>query len=454
VSASSRRRKEAEAEALTPSTPKLAIPFVRFELRCGAVLVVSPRPSAPIVSIHIHVRGGPALDPPRRNGMAFLAGALADQGTKRRSEEEIAAALEPEGGEIAGDAGGLSGSIVNERWEMLVDLLAEILTSANYPAPEVARQKQRLLDRLVVEKDDPRVQGGLLFRKLVYGDHWLGRASRGTLESLPRIDARSLRAFRESNWVGRRAVIAVCGDVVPESVRRRFDRVLAKWEPGEPYVPSTPSFPPVARRVDAFTAKRQQVHLYVGHLGIARNDPDYAALVLMDHVLGTGPGFTNRISRRLRDELGLAYSVSANIHASAGLLPGTFTAYIGTSPQHLATAAAGFVEEIRRVQTELVGKDELEVAKSYLIGSFPLGFERASRRASYLVSAELHKFAPDHLERLLAEFAAVSAEDVRRVARAHLFPDGSCIAAAGPIGRAELVKKVSPRPGRARATRR
>jgi len=150
-------------------------------------------------------------------------------------------------------------------------------------------------------------------------------------------------------------------------------------------------------------------------------------------VLGTGPGFTNRISRRLRDELGLAYAVSANIHASAGLLPGTFTAYIGTSPQHLRTATQGFLREIRRIQGELVGEEELELAKSYLLGSFPLGFERASQRASYLVSAELHGFPEDHLDRLLAQFAAVRAEDVRRAARAHLFPDASCLVAAGPV---------------------
>jgi zinc protease len=163
----------------------------------------------------------------------------------------------------------------------------------------------------------------------------------------------------------------------------------------------------------------------------------------MDHVLGTGPGFTNRISRKLRDEMGLAYSVSASIHASAGLLPGLFTAYIGTSPEHLATAARGFLEEIRRIQTELVGKEELEVAKSYLLGSFPLGFERAARRASYLISAELHGFPENHLEQLLAEFGAVTAAEVRRVARAHLFPDSSCIAAAGPVKRGELARKLA-----------
>lgn len=422
--------------------PKLSIPIQRFELTCGAVLLVSPRSSAPIAAVQIHVRGGSSRDPAGREGTAFLTGALADQGTARFDEEEIVALLEPEGGEIAGDAGGLSGAIVNERWELLLEMLVEMMTSATYPAEEVARQKQRLLDRLLVERDDPRVQGGLLFRKLVYGNHWLGRAARGSLESLTKITPKQLVEFRKANWIGRRTVIAVSGDVEGAAVKRVLEKLLKKWSPGARVVPGPPKFPPVARRVGVFTAPRQQVHVYMGHLGIARNDPDYAALVVMDHVLGTGPGFTNRVSRKLRDELGLAYSVSANIHGSAGLLPGMFTAYIGTSPEHVGTAVKGFVGEIRRMQKELVGKAELDVAKSYLIGSFPLGFERSSRRASYLVSAEVHGFPQDHLERLLEQFAAVTAGDVRRVARKHLFPDESCIAAAGPVKKSDLAKVI------------
>ena len=424
------------------SVPKLSIPIQRYELSCGAVLLVSPRPSAPIAAVQIHVRGGSSRDPAGREGTAFLTGALADQGTARFDEAELVALLEPEGGEVAGDAGGLSGAIVNERWELLLEMLVEMLTSARYPEKEVARQKQRLLDRLLVERDDPRVQGGLLFRKLVYGDHWLGRAGRGTLESLPRITPKHLVEFRKANWIGRRTVIAVSGDVDALAVKRVLEKLLAKWPAGERALPEPPRFPPVARRVGVFTAPRQQVHVYLGHLGIARSDPDYAALVVMDHVLGTGPGFTNRMSRRLRDELGLAYSVSANIHGSAGLLPGMFTAYIGTSPEHVGTAVRGFVSEIRRLQKQLVEKSELEVAKSYLIGSFPLGFERSSRRASYLVSAEVHGFPEDHLDQLLAQFAAVTAKDVRRVARAHLFPDGSCVAAAGPLQASTLAKAI------------
>jgi zinc protease len=162
----------------------------------------------------------------------------------------------------------------------------------------------------------------------------------------------------------------------------------------------------------------------------------------MDHVLGTGPGFTNRIARTLRDEQGLAYTVHASIHSSAGVLPGTFCAYIGTSPDKVRTAIDGMRREMRRMQDEPVGTEELETAKSYLLGSLALNFQRASRRAGFMVSMERHKLPADILARLPVEYAAVTPADVQRVAREHLFPDACCVAAAGPLGKRELAAMV------------
>ena len=203
------------------------------------------------------------------------------------------------------------------------------------------------------------------------------------------------------------------------------------------------ALPPRKVRLDTFRRQREQVHVYMGHLGVRRKDPDWASLAVMDHVLGTGPGFTNRLGRRLRDELGLAYSVSADIHSSAGVHPGTFTAYIGTSPENLGTALGGFHEEICRIRDEPIEAEELEIARSYLLGSFVLGFERASRRASFLVAAEAQGLPDDELERLPKAFAAVTVEDVQRVARTHLFPDSCCLSVAGPVTRSQ-VRAVLP----------
>lgn len=424
--------------------PTLKIPSERFELSCGATLLVSHRAGAPVAAIDAHVRGGPSLDSEGFEGTAFLTGGLTDQGTRTHGEEQIAALLEPHGGDIQGESSGLAGSIVDEAWKVLARLVCEMLQSPTFPVEKVRRQKARLLQRLQNEAADPRHLGAMGFRELIYGDHWLGRPAYGTLESVARIEPKHLRAHHREHWVASRGVIAYCGGAEPEEVRRFFERSLRGWRRGKPLERREIEFPAPRVAVRAVRADRKQVHLYLGHLGIRRADPDYPALVVLDHVLGQGPGFTDRISRRLRDELGLAYSVSAGISGSAGLTPGTFMAYIGTSPEHVATALHHFRAEVRRMQDELVPEEELRIAKDYLVGSFSMGFERAGRRAGYLVSAEVHDLPADNLERLPRLFEAVTPEEIRRVARAHLFPDRCALSAAGPVKLAELRRALAP----------
>ena len=422
--------------------PTVSIPYQRFELSCGATLLVHRREGAPIAAVDAHVRGGPSLDPEGFEGTAWLTGGLADQGTKRRDEEEIAGLLEPHGGEIQGESTGLGGSIVGSAWKVLSGLLCEMLTEPTFPVAKVRRQKERLLRRLHNEEADPRRQGALAFRRMIYGDHWLGRPSYGSAESVRAIEARHLRAHHRKNWVGSRGVIGFCGDVEPEEVRAFFERRLSSWKRGVLLPRRESEFPAPRARLQVLRAKRKQVHVYLGHLGIRRSDPDYSTLVVLDHVLGQGPGFTDRISRRLRDELGLAYSVSAGISGSAGLSPGTFTAYIGTSPEHVTTAIDHFLVELHRIRDELVPDDELRMAKDYLTGSFSMGFERATRRAGFLVTSEIHQLPSDTLQRLPLEFEAVTAEDIQRVAREHLFPGRCSVSAAGPVKAADLRRSV------------
>ncbi|MEM7310116.1 MAG: pitrilysin family protein [Planctomycetota bacterium] len=447
----------AAARRAALAVPDLAVR--RFELPCGAGVVVSPRAGAPVFSAEVHVRGGHSLDPAGREGTAYLSGGLLDQGTERRDEQEIVGLLEPAGGQISGSAWGLTGSIAGADWKLLLDLLCEMTISPTYPKDRVDLHRGRLLDRLRVESDDPRTRAVWLFRQLVYGAHWLGRPEYGELESVERIRRSHLASFHKKNWCGVRTLVTTCGDVDPEEVRRHLRRRLSGWKRGVDLDLIPWEEPAASSRVGAYFADRQQVHVYLGHLGVRRSDPDYPALVVLDHILGTGPGFTSRITRKLRDELGLAYSVSAAITPSASVFPGTFTAYIGTSPEHVETAIQGFLAEIHRIRDELVSPDELELARGYLLGSFALGFERASRRTRYLVYAERNRLPDRHLDELLAAFAEVTAEDVQRAAQKHLLPERCCVAAAGPIREEELERivqraLVKPRPKSRRTARR
>jgi zinc protease len=176
---------------------------------------------------------------------------------------------------------------------------------------------------------------------------------------------------------------------------------------------------------------REQVHVFLGHPGIRRMHPDYYVLSVMDHILGTGPGFTSRCARKLRDEMGLCYSVTAGITPSAGEEPGTFTAYIGTSPEHRQAAIDGFLDEIRRIRTTLPGEAELQDVKDYLTGSFVFGLERNSNLAAYAVRAKRFDLGFDYLHRYPELIAGITGEQVRAAAEQHLHPESMIAISAG-----------------------
>ena len=118
--------------------PKLDVR--KFELACGAKLLVSARPGAPVCAIQFHLRGGLADAPAGAEGTANLVGMLADQGTSKHDEEGLAALLEPAGGEVRGDAFGVAGTIVGTQWKLLARTMSEIVTDARYPVREAERR--------------------------------------------------------------------------------------------------------------------------------------------------------------------------------------------------------------------------------------------------------------------------------------------------------------------------
>jgi zinc protease len=438
--------------ALTePSSLRLSIPSIEFELSCGARLIVSPRAKAAVTSLVVSIEGGARLDPVGREGTAQLAGSLAVEGTERHSESELAAILEPLGGSLVGDASGLSASAAavgtpespDANWRTLLDLAAEVLVRPTYPIERFERRKSIALERLRVDEADPRVQVGRLFNTLMYGNgrdgtSGIGRPRRGTFESVSGIERDDLVRWHAETWVASRTIIGICGDLEPEAVRDHLESALAGWRTGVAAPPIDDRFPPRTTRIATFRAEREQVQLLAGHLGIRRLDPRYAACVVMDHVLGTGPGFTDRISKRLRDEEGLAYSVSATTAASAGRVEGVFQASIATSPDKVAAALAGFVEEMERIRTEPVTPDELHLVKQYLSGSFAMGFEKTSRRASQVVTAARLGLPEGHLDQLLDDLLNVDAEAVLACAHDVLDPRALSVAVAGPLDEATV----------------
>jgi zinc protease len=184
----------------------------------------------------------------------------------------------------------------------------------------------------------------------------------------------------------------------------------------------------------------------MGHAGIRRSNPDYYKLLVLDYVLGTGPGFTDRLSSRLRDREGLAYTVSATVAASADREPGLFTCYIGTDRENFARVKAEFLQELNRIRDQKPGAREVEDAKSYLLGSLLLQFTTDAGIAGQLLSIERHHLGPHYLEDYRKAVSAVTPEDVQAVARKYLDPRRMVLVAAGPVDAQGKPLEPSPLP--------
>ncbi|GAB4144366.1 MAG: hypothetical protein Fur0037_12150 [Planctomycetota bacterium] len=392
--------------------------------------VQNPNVATFACAVSLDVRAG---DEPRdKAGLVNLVGECLDEGTSGKSALELAEAAESIGGALEGNQRGGSIHCPAEHRKAGMELLFEIVSDPAFPAREVERVKGEIRVEIRIENEDPRTVARRRFSKEVYGRHPLGRPPQGTTESVARIRPRDLRQWHRAFFAPANGYVAAAGPEDPGRMLDLMSRIFGRLKGEAPSHGPIPAIPWPSRPRDVHVPmKREQVHVFVGHRGIRRTDPDYYALSVMDHVLGTGPGFTSRCARRLRDEQGLCYSVAAGITPSAGEEPGTFTAYIGTSPEHREAAIAGFLEEIDRIRETLAEPDEVEAVKDYLTGSFVFGLERNINLAAYAIRARRFDLGFDHVRRYPDLVRAVTAEQVREVARRHLVPSAMIRVSAG-----------------------
>jgi zinc protease len=368
----------------------------------------------------------------KQAGLAHLVGECLDEGTAKNTSLEIADQLDRLGATLEVNAAGAGVHCPAEASRKAVGLLAEVVFDASFPAREMRRVQQEVLAEIQADTEDPRTVASLRFRKQVYGRHPYGRPARGTLRTVASYDPPTLRKFHRRLFVPDRGYAAACGPDEVEKTLDMLERCLAKRRGTRPArkQPAPPAMPAEASDLH-LSMKREQVHVFLGHPGIRRSDPDFYALSVMDHILGTGPGFTSRISRKLRDEMGLCYSVDAAITTSAREEPGCFAAYIGTSPEHRQRAIDGFLAEMRRIRDTLPTKQELADVQEYLTGSFVWQLERNAALARYAIRAKLYDLGFDYIDRYPKLIRSVTRDDVRRVAREHLDPDRVVVVSAG-----------------------
>jgi zinc protease len=404
----------------------------RSVLSNGIVLLSSEQKTLPIISIEILLAAGSRYDQPDQEGIANLTARLLTYGTTKRSALEISDTLDFIGASLSASSGddvaSVNLNVLKKDLSTGLELLADILTSAAFPDQEIERQKQSVLAGIKAREDSPGDIAQKRFAAALYPGSPYGRPVEGNEASVKSIPRESLRNFYERYYRPNRAIIAVVGDISHEEISRELEQYLRSWKPGEaaprPLVPNDIGGAQTIRVNKELT----QANIILGHNGVAREDPDYYAVQVMNYILGGG-GFSSRAMDSIRNQRGLAYSVYS--YFSGDRSRGMFQFVMQTKNETAQEAIRIAREEMIRMRQELVTDQELSDAKDYLIGSFPLRLDTNRRVASFLTQVEYYQLGLDYPERYPGLIRSVTREDVARVAKKYLDPDRLIVVIVG-----------------------
>ena len=419
-------------EPPSPLEPRpVSFPEVgRDTLENGLELVVVEDREQPVVSVRLYTPAGAVAEPDVMTGVAGLTASTLDQGTDSRSAEEIASTVEGAGASLStgasDDYGYAATSVLTERLPAVLDVFADVVRNPTFPEDEVANQKKRTKSSLQSELSQPGALASRRFRSLIYGPHPYGEDPRpGDIEGIERGD---LVDFHRRRYTPHGSLLVFAGDIGLEEAREVARDRFGDWtgpEVGDGDLPRPAGSDSLTIHL-VHRPGSSQSSIRVGHLG-----PEGAggrhALDVMNRILGGGPA--SRLFLVLREEKGWTYGASSRFTEPRDR--GYFAVSADVRPAVTDSTLREMLHQLRRIRSETVPEEELEDAKSYLTGNFPLRLETPQQVASEVADVILRGLGIGYLESYRSEVASVTAGDVREAARSHVHPDRATAVVVG-----------------------
>ncbi|MEW6408973.1 MAG: pitrilysin family protein, partial [Nitrospirota bacterium] len=397
----------------------------RIVLDNGMVLLISERHHLPIVSVNMIIKAGSILEPEEKAGLASLTSELLTEGTEKRTATQISEEIEFVGGSVdtgaTYDYASATLSILKKDIELGFDILSDILLNPSFRDEEIQRKKDLIKGALKKRKEEPDWIASKEFDRVVFGRHPYGRDVSGTEETMDRMTREDIISFHSRYYLPNNSIIAIAGDITEKEAIEIVNRYFGRWKKGK-ITPVLNPEPPEVSKPNVLKIHRDltQATIIIGHTGISRDNPDYYALSVANYILGGG-GFSSRLMGNIRDKLGLAYDVHSYFASTKEI--GEFRIGLQTKNESANLAIEEVIKELNRIKTEPVTDEEIEIAKGYLTGSFPLRMDTNSKVASLMVQIEFFNLGLDFPDRYKDLINAVTKEDILRVVKKYIKPD-------------------------------
>jgi len=420
-----------------PPLPPLQVPKpVEFTLSNGIKVFLLEDRELPLVSGGALIRTGNLFDPADKHGVAQLTGeVLRSGGIKAKTGDQIDEDLENVAASVESQIGEGSGSLsfncLKENTDQVLEVFKDFLTNAEFREDKVDLAKTQLGSEISRRNDDA---GGIAereFANILYGRNtpygWQIEYA-----DVDRIHRQDLVDFYHRYYFPANIVLEVYGDFSASDMQAKLEQLLGGWKYAQAPVPA---FPKVEAKPEpgVFVAVKSdvtQTFFEVGHLGGEYRDKDYPALEVAAQILGGG--FSSRLLRRIRTELGWAYNIGASWDANYDH-PGVFRISGSTQSVHTVDTLKTVREELEKFRSAEVTDEELKTAKDTVLNGFVFHFDRPSKTLNRLVLYEYFGYPRDFLFQYQKAITAVTKADILRVAQKYFkVSDFTYVAAGNP----------------------
>jgi predicted Zn-dependent peptidase len=411
-------------------------------LKNGLTVATAEMPHMMSVSVGAWVGVGSRYEPAPLNGVCHFIEHLLFKGTKKRSAREISQAVEGIGGYLnaftSEEVTCFHARAGHDRFEVLLDVLLDMVLDSTFEPAEIGKEREVIKEEIAMYLDEPQHQVQELLNATLWPRQPLGRPITGSGRTLDRMARPELLGYLRGNYVAGNTIITVAGRLKHGQVVRAVERYARRFGTTAP-----PRFAPARDmqqepRIRLFTKSTEQTQIALGLRTCSRQDRRRYALRLLNTILGENT--SSRLFQRLREDLGLAYSIYSTPSFFGDT--GDLVISAGLDTGNLAKALRLILRELRRLREAAPGAAELRRARDYVIGQIDLSLESTESQMNWLGEQLLGYgkiFPPAQIKRHLRE---VTLADIRAVARDFLRPGRLNLALVSPLANDAAVKRV------------
>lgn len=427
-------------------TGDLVPPYERTTLPNGLTLLLLEHHEVPVVNFECVFRSGSMADPAGKEGLADMTFSLLRKGTKRLDAEALALELDFLGGrldiESSHERSAVSAQFLAKDLEAGLALFAEILLQPTFPESEVQKAISLGVDAIRDLKDSPRAVVGQYADAFLFQGHAFARPTGGTETSLPAIARQDVAAFYAENVRPNGAILAVVGDFDAAALRTRLEAAFGAWEKQLGEAPAGDAPKPLKGRKVLLVDKPDATQTYfrIGNVGVAKGNPDTAALDVVNTIFGGR--FTSWLNTELRIKSGLSYGASSRFVERR--VPGSFWISSFTRTDDTGKALDLALQVLERLHAQGPSDDEIRSAQNYIRGQFPPEFETAGQLASALAELEFFGLDRDYVNGHTRRVDAVTRGEAQRVVAGRYPRKDMAIVL---VGQAAKVKKTAAKYG-------